>query len=251
MNEPEAALARLRDSLAAYLKASEAGMDAEMQRSSETFHRFKPHKIGRYCFPLRWSEIEKSANHALDQWFESLTQDITRKSAHVSDLAYQKALAKFNARCGKTPPHEVLWGAVKNNEDSFLRDLRECHEETGRVFQNGNMPWHLFVIIFWTRPLPLPDKEWPLCFWSDKALVSFFEHSKAAIGADGSDCTLDKWRKFKRMYKLKRPDYLVVRGFKRTEDYNGKLIGYELRYKPITSDKSGPRALEGGEQSTH
>lgn len=227
-------------------------MIAEMQRSPETFFDFAPYKIGRYCFPLRWPQIENSANDALRQFLELVMQDIMKPSAYATDLAYQKALAKFNVRCGKAPDSKLLWMAVSEGWHTFIKELQECNEDTGRIIKEGGVPWAMFVCVFWARPSFSPRPEWwPLCFWSDKALVSFLRHSKEFMGVDWSDCTLDKWRKFKRKYKLQRPDHLVVRDFERAVDYEGKLLGFELRYKPIQSDKRGCAFQpEGGKQST-
>jgi hypothetical protein len=251
VTETEASFEKLLEAHAAYLKASELGMAAERKRSPDTFYDFKPHKIGRYCFPLRWPEIEKSANAARSQWLQSLLQDIKKPSASMTDLACQKAIAKYTVRIGGEVDPALLWRAVIENWEPFLKELRRCNDDSGRLFRSGGIPWQLFVCIFWARPLPLSTKEWPLCFWSDKALVSFFHHAQGSMGMDWSDFTLDKWRKFKRAHHFERPDFIIVRDQERTVNHKGELIGYELKFKRCLSDKRGVAyRAEGGEQST-
>ena len=134
--------------------------------------------------------------------------------------------------------------------DAFQKDLRACYADSGKTIKEGAIPWQFFVCIFWARPLPLPSAKWPLCFWSDKALVSFFRHAREAMGMDWPDFTLDKWRKFKRAHHLERPDFIIVRDQERAVNHKGELIGYELKFKRCRSDKNSVAyQAEGSEQS--
>lgn len=248
MNESKNALETMADSFADYMRALEANMIAEMQYSPETFFDFEPHKIGRYCSVYQWHDIEKSAGAALFQWFQSMFQDITKPGAYASDIAWQKALAKLTVRFGGEVEPALLSRAVFENWEPFQDDLRACNADSGKLIKSGGIPWQLMVCYFWARPQPLPSMKWPLCFWSDKALVSFFKHLGQDWDIDWSDFTLDKWRKFKRAHHLQRPDFIIVRDLVRDVDYKGELIGYELKFKPCPSDKRGVAfRAEGGE----
>ena len=225
-------------------------MAAEQKHCPGTLYDFAPHKIGRYCFPPRWLEIEKSADAALSEWWKVMIQDITKIGAFKNDLAWEKAWAKLTVRFGGDVDPALLTKAVFENWQSFQNQLRVCYRESGKIIKEGGIPWQLFVCIFWARPLCLPSARWPLCFWSDKALVSFFHHAREAMGMDWSDFTLDKWRKFKRAHHLQRPDFIIVRDQERVVNYKGELEGYELKFKASLSDKRGvAHRAEGGEQS--
>ena len=251
MTESEANFEKLLEAKTAYLKPLVLWMDAELKRSPDTFYDFEPHKIARHCFPPRWSNIEKSAAAALSQWWQSMIQDITKPSAYKNDLAWQKARAKLIVRFGGEVDPALLTRSVLENWEPFQNDLRDCYASSGKSFKTGAGPWQLFVCVFWARPLPLPSARWPLCFWSDKALVSFFNHAREAMDIDWSDFTLDKWRKFKRTHHLQRPDFIIVRDQERAVNHKGELIGYELKFKRCPSDKRGVAyRAEGGEQST-
>ena len=251
MTESEANFEKSLEAKTAYLKPLVLWMDAELKRSPDTFYDFEPHKIARYCFPPRWSNIEKSAAAALSQWWQSMIQDITKPSAYKNDLARQKAWAKLTVRFGGEADPALLSRAVFENMDSFQKELRACYADSGKTIKEGAIPWQLFVCIFWARPLLLPSARWPLCFWSDKALVSFFDHAREAMGMDWSDFTLNKWRKFKRAHHLQRPDFIIVRDQERAVNNKGELIGYELKFKRCLSDNRGVAyRAEGGEQST-
>jgi len=251
MTESESIFAKLKEAQAAYLKTLEAADAEERLNPSKSYWDFQLWKTGRYCSVYQWHDIQESANAAFAQRILSMNQDITKPSAYSNDLTCQKALAKLTARFGGEVDPALLTRAVVENWGAFQKDLRACYADSGSLIKSGWVPWQLIVCAQWARPLQLPSVKWPFCFWSDKALVSFFKILGQDWDIDWSDFTLDKWRKFKRSHHLLRPDYIIVRGIKQVKNHKGELIEYDLEFKRCPSDnRVVAYRAEGGEQST-
>lgn len=176
----------------------------ELEHSPQTYFDYREGKELRYCDPVTWSEIETASREAFGAvMFEVL--NIQEMIEAPSQIARDKACAVGLARMGHDiEPHfpGLLDQAAKEGWFSFIEKLHTAHN-TPRGPTLGNW-WKVLVTVWWASPLSLASMKhyWPLCFWSDEALVGFLE-------LFGANVTLDQWRKFRRERKLKRPPHTI------------------------------------------
>lgn len=181
-----------------------------------------------------WRAVEQSAVDAAEAYLKTLSRNVSSLSEHSKPDAVIKAIALLGAATGHPLSEKVANRSILENWEAFQGDFRKVWKERGKSFADNLLPWKLGSCLFWTYGA----SQWPLAYWTDNAVVSFFEVSRELCGIDGEGVTLDTWRRYRRSAKLKRPRWLYVRDCVPVRGADGSVIGLEMSYRRTASDKN-------------
>jgi len=204
-----------------------ARWDRERAESPHTVYDYAPRKEMRYCDPVRWLDIEASAESLLLRLLlERSGFDKIREGAPL--LSNQKECALIWARAGIKIEERLpgfLEACVKRGDFHFLEKLSVAMNEES---PNKASAWKAIVAAFWAKGL---GRLWPLCFWTDEAIISHLSEAGLA------NLTIKQWRDFRKEAGLVEPPHIIVREFALVPSRQGGEPSLLIRCKP----KKNPR----------